>query len=108
MEDLNILKESYKELDETLRTLPEKLKRKIMVPFGKLAFFPGEIINTNKILVSLGENYFAYKSAKEAREVIERRKKCKRSAVVKLFCLTCYIKRYRGSNCLDHPSFLLH
>ena len=43
------------------------------VPFGKLAFMPGKLVHTNEILVLLGDNWFAEKSAKESCETIDRR-----------------------------------
>ena len=38
---------------------------------------PGEIIHTNEVMVLLGDNWFAERSAKQACEIIERRKKRK-------------------------------
>lgn len=40
---------------------------------GKLAFFPGKVKHTNEILVLLGENWFVERSAKQAREIVQRR-----------------------------------
>ena len=82
--------EEYEELDSTLSTLPHKLQHKIMVPFGSVAFFEGEIINTNKILVLLGDNYFVNKSVKQARELIERRIKCKTKKKKKIYFLKIF------------------
>jgi hypothetical protein len=47
------------------------------VPFGPLAFMPGNLVHTNEILVLLGDDWFVEKSAKQACEVIDRRMKCK-------------------------------
>ena len=40
---------------------------------GKKAFMPGQLIHTNEILVLLGDNWFAERSAKQACEIINRR-----------------------------------
>ncbi|XP_032229480.2 unconventional prefoldin RPB5 interactor isoform X2 [Nematostella vectensis] len=66
-------KSDYETLDNTLKTLPEKLNHDIMVPFGSLAFMPGKLIHTNEILVLLGDNWFAERSATQAREIVQRR-----------------------------------
>ena len=47
------------------------------VPFGKLAFMPGQLVHTNEILVLLGDNWFAERSAAQAAEIIDRRMKSK-------------------------------
>lgn len=39
----------------------------------KNAFMPGRLVNTNEILVLLGENWFVERSTKQAREMIDRR-----------------------------------
>ncbi|KAJ2643501.1 uri1, prefoldin-like chaperone [Coemansia sp. RSA 1694] len=44
-----------------------------MVPVGPLAFFPGKLIHTNEILVSLGDNWFTERSAKQAAAIAKRR-----------------------------------
>jgi unconventional prefoldin RPB5 interactor 1 len=46
-----------------------------MVPFGPKAFFPGQLKHTNEILVLLGDNWFAERSAKQAVEIVDRRLK---------------------------------
>lgn len=43
------------------------------VPISKYAFMPGQLVNTNEILVLLGENWFVEKSAKQARDIVSRR-----------------------------------
>ena len=37
---------------------------------------PGQLYHTNEILVLLGDNWFTTRTAKQAYEIIERRKKC--------------------------------
>ena len=54
--------EDYEELHQTLRELPAKVEHKILVPFTKLAFFPGSLRHTNEVMVLLGDNYFALRS----------------------------------------------
>ncbi|KAK5579276.1 hypothetical protein RB653_008957 [Dictyostelium firmibasis] len=75
IEDLKSNKNDYKELIDTLRHLPDTLQPKIMVPMGKLAFFEGNLKNTNEILILLGDNYFAKRSSKQTIDIIERRDK---------------------------------
>ena len=48
----------------------------VQVPFGRFAFMPGQLYHTNEILVLLGDNWFAERSAKQAIEIAERRKQC--------------------------------
>jgi unconventional prefoldin RPB5 interactor 1 len=43
------------------------------VPISKKAFMPGKLVNTNEILVLLGDNWFVERSAKQATEMIDRR-----------------------------------
>ena len=63
----------YEELRQTLHTLPERVEHRVMVPFGKMAFFPGTLRHTNEIMVLLGDNYFALRSAAQAAGIAERR-----------------------------------
>ncbi|KZV39236.1 RNA polymerase II subunit 5-mediating protein [Dorcoceras hygrometricum] len=46
-----------------------------MVPFGKAAFFPGQLIHTNEFLVLLGEGYYADRTSKQTAEILKRRGK---------------------------------
>jgi hypothetical protein len=43
------------------------------VPVTTKAFMPGKLVNTNEILVLLGENWFAERSSKQACDIIDRR-----------------------------------
>ena len=43
------------------------------MPLGKLALFPGQLRHTNEIMVLLGDNYFALRSASQAAAITERR-----------------------------------
>uniref|UniRef100_A0A4W3J5Z3 URI1 prefoldin like chaperone n=1 Tax=Callorhinchus milii TaxID=7868 RepID=A0A4W3J5Z3_CALMI len=54
---------------------PDKLSYDVMVPFGPLAFMPGQLVHTNEVTVLLGDNWFAKCSAKQASDLVEHRKK---------------------------------
>lgn len=43
------------------------------VNFGPKAFMPGQFVHTNEIMVLLGDNWFVERSAKQAREIVDRR-----------------------------------
>ncbi|XP_072926217.1 unconventional prefoldin RPB5 interactor 1 isoform X1 [Hemitrygon akajei] len=64
----------YEALQGRLKTLPDKLSYDVMVPFGPLAFMPGQLIHTNEVTVLLGDNWFAKCSAKQAVGLVEHRK----------------------------------
>jgi len=67
-------KTEYTHLKEKLSTITDKTTHNVMVPFGgKKAFFEGQLIHTNEIMVLLGDNWFAERSAKEASEICDRR-----------------------------------
>ena len=44
-----------------------------MIPMGKKAYMEGTLVHTNEIMVLLGDNWFAERSAKQAAEVAQRR-----------------------------------
>lgn len=67
------LKEDYLKLRERLQTLPDNVSEEVMIPVGKVAYFPGRLVHTNEIMVLLGDNWFAERSAKQAIEIIDRR-----------------------------------
>jgi unconventional prefoldin RPB5 interactor 1 len=67
-------KEDYTALKQRLATITDKTYYNIMVPFGgKKAFFEGQMVHTNEIMVLLGDNWFVERSAKEAGEICQRR-----------------------------------
>lgn len=72
---LQKFRKDYEHLLNILRTLPDKTSYEVMVPFGSLAFMPGRLLHTNEILVLLGDNWFAERSAKQAAEIVQRRLK---------------------------------
>ncbi|XP_043562798.1 unconventional prefoldin RPB5 interactor 1 isoform X1 [Chiloscyllium plagiosum] len=65
----------YEALQGRLKNLPDKVSYDVMVPFGPLAFMPGQLIHTNEVTVLLGDNWFAKCSAKQALSLVEHRKK---------------------------------
>jgi unconventional prefoldin RPB5 interactor 1 len=44
------------------------------VPFGKVAFFSGELVHTNELTVHIGASYYAERSARETVEILSRRR----------------------------------
>nr|XP_045597571.1 unconventional prefoldin RPB5 interactor-like [Procambarus clarkii] len=72
---LQTFKKDYEHLLKRLLSLPDKTAHEVMVPFGPLAFMPGHLVHTNEILVLLGDNWFAERSAKQAAGIVRRRLK---------------------------------
>jgi unconventional prefoldin RPB5 interactor 1 len=68
-------KADYEAVQARLVELPEKYAYDVMVPLGNQALMPGQIIHTNEVLVSLGDNWFAHCSAKQSVDIITRRLK---------------------------------
>eukprot|EP00039_Didymoeca_costata_P003274 m.66529 g.66529 ORF g.66529 m.66529 type:complete len:164 (-) comp11813_c0_seq4:890-1381(-) len=67
------LKKEYEGLEVTVKSLPDRTRHKAMIPIGSKAFFPGELIHTNELMVLLGDGYFVERSAKQTLEIISRR-----------------------------------
>ncbi|XP_014676418.1 PREDICTED: unconventional prefoldin RPB5 interactor-like [Priapulus caudatus] len=63
----------YRDLQKSMEIYPGEVSHDIMVPFGKLAFMPGKLVHTNEIMVLLGDNWFAERSAKQTIEIAQRR-----------------------------------
>ena len=57
-----------------LAELPRKLRHTVCVPLGPHAFFPGELVHTNEILLDLGQGYLAQCSASHAEGVLARQR----------------------------------
>lgn len=70
---LRRLRAEYEQLQVTLRDLPSRVEHDVMVPLCKNAFMPGKLRHTNEILVLLGDNIFAERSASQAAEIAARR-----------------------------------
>ncbi|KAJ2374826.1 hypothetical protein IW150_002884 [Coemansia sp. RSA 2607] len=66
-------RDEYLALQTILESLPTETTYSALVPVGPLAFFPGHLIHTNEILVLLGDNYFAERSALQASQIALRR-----------------------------------
>ncbi len=58
---------------QLITRLPDRVRHQAMVPYGKHAFFPGQLIHTNEYMVDLGCGYTLEASAKEAEGVLGRR-----------------------------------
>lgn len=63
----------YKHLHDRLSTIADKVTHEVMVPLNSMAFMPGHLIHTNEVLVLLGDNWFAVRSAKQAQDIVQRR-----------------------------------
>ncbi|RLN90446.1 hypothetical protein BBJ28_00001307 [Nothophytophthora sp. Chile5] len=81
----------YDAVASTLVDLPKKLTHQVMVPLGKRAMMPGKLVRTNEVLAHLGDEYFAWRTAPDAVEVIQRKKKgadcgskCQRGAYTRI------------------------
>ncbi|RCH81081.1 uri1, prefoldin-like chaperone [Rhizopus azygosporus] len=70
----NNYKTDYDALESLLKTLPDNTTRSAMIPLGKVAFMPGKLVHTNEILVLLGDKYYAERSAKQAIDILSRRR----------------------------------
>lgn len=73
LERLAQYEHDYDSLCSRLRTLPDSVSHEVMVPLNSLAFMPGRLVHTNEILVLLGDNWFAERSARQALAIAERR-----------------------------------
>lgn len=51
----------------------KKLSVEVMVPIGKKALMPGELIHTNEVLVGHYQGYFSACSAFKAEEICQHR-----------------------------------
>mmetsp|Transcript_46189 Transcript_46189/g.147803 ORF Transcript_46189/g.147803 Transcript_46189/m.147803 type:complete len:157 (-) Transcript_46189:211-681(-) len=74
LSDLKRFDGEYSALQERIASLTDKTRHGVMVPYGKVAFFPGELIHTNELLVHLGDSYYVEASAMQAGGIIDRRR----------------------------------
>eukprot|EP00955_Chlamydomonas_euryale_P091750 364644-Chlamydomonas_euryale.AAC.7 len=65
--------ETVEQVAATVAELPTKTRRTVLVPFGRHAFFPGELRHTNELRVHLGCGIYAEMSAADAAAVLGRR-----------------------------------
>jgi len=70
---LNKFIADYEAVKSSLTSLSEKCRHPVMVPFGNVAFMPGELVHTNEVLVLLGDNWFVEQSAKQTVDILSRR-----------------------------------
>ncbi|TDH68299.1 hypothetical protein CCR75_004116 [Bremia lactucae] len=59
---------------DALTELPNEISHKVMVPLGKRAMIPGKIVHSNEVLANLGDEYFSWRSATQALDIIKRKK----------------------------------
>ena len=74
---LDAIANSYSSLSSFLTETNTRLTQNAMVPLGKYGMIQGQLYNTNKVLVSMGDNWFVEMSVHDAQEVIQRRQSCK-------------------------------
>ncbi|EOA36634.1 hypothetical protein CARUB_v10011875mg [Capsella rubella] len=82
--EMNRLQQFVDENDNLInlvKKLPDQLHHNVMVPYGKMAFFPGRLIHTNECLVLLGENYYTDRTSKQTVEFLKRRDKTLQSQI---------------------------
>ncbi|CAE6911598.1 unnamed protein product [Symbiodinium sp. CCMP2592] len=63
----------YRELRGVLAELPDKVSHPVMVPFGPMASFPGQLVHTNEVLCQLSSEYFALRTTGNALKMVDRR-----------------------------------
>ncbi|RHW67619.1 prefoldin subunit [Trypanosoma brucei equiperdum] len=64
----------YKQLQDVLQCITDRCRVPVLAPVASgAAYFEATIDYTNNILVLLGDNWFTERSAKQAREIAERR-----------------------------------
>ena len=71
---LHAYRQEYTDLHATLSAVPDRASRDMLVPLGAVAFMPGRLVHTNEVTVLLGDNYFVERSAKQACEILARRR----------------------------------
>ena len=69
------------ELEDVVRDLPNKVSHRVMVPFTDVAFFPGRLVHTNELLVLLGSDLYAERSASQTLDILERRREMLREKI---------------------------
>lgn len=72
--ELRRFDDDYADLQRLVRDLPNRTSHEVMVPFTDVAFFPGRLIHTNELLVLLGSDLYAERSATQTLDIIERRR----------------------------------
>eukprot|EP00798_Chlamydomonas_sp_ICE-L_P003188 gene3188-13202_t len=74
LQQLTAVQSEVSEVKDMLEhDLPAKLSHQISVPFGRHAFFMGEIQHTNELMVHLGAKYYVECTAPHAASIVGRR-----------------------------------
>lgn len=77
LDELESRRASYEALARRLFTLPQRPRRDGLIPVGPRLYLPGQVTDTNRITVLLGDGgdaaYFAERSAFQARGIVQRR-----------------------------------
>eukprot|EP00761_Pharyngomonas_kirbyi_P001507 gb/GECH01001511.1/.p1 GENE.gb/GECH01001511.1/~~gb/GECH01001511.1/.p1 ORF type:complete len:348 (+),score=142.12 gb/GECH01001511.1/:1-1044(+) len=76
--------DTCKDTHSVVEALPRKIEHEIMVPLGDIAYMPGKLIHTNELLVLLGDNYFAKRSAYQTEGILTRREDLMKERIHKL------------------------
>ena len=71
--ELRRFDDDYAVLERVVRDLPAKTSQ-VMVPFTDVAFYPGRLVHTNELLVLLGADVYAERSATQTLDIIARRR----------------------------------
>ncbi|KAJ3098425.1 COP9 signalosome complex subunit 6 [Phlyctochytrium planicorne] len=66
--------DEYQSVETFLTNVHKTTKVKYKVQLSKLAFMMGELIHTNEVIVSLGDNWFVERSNTQALEIVKRRR----------------------------------
>jgi len=72
LSELKQKRNSCVEVIDLLRSAPSKTRHKVMVPFGKAAFYEGEMRHTNEFLVKLDDTMLE-RTAEQTIEILERK-----------------------------------
>ena len=72
--ELRRFDDEYADLERVVRDLPAKTSHEVMVPFTDVAFYPGRLVHTNELLVLLGADVYAERSATQTLDIIARRR----------------------------------
>ncbi|KAK9905103.1 hypothetical protein WJX75_009668 [Coccomyxa subellipsoidea] len=56
-----------------LQDLPKKGTAETMVPLGKAAFFPGQLVDTQQCLIRMGDSLHVHRTTSEAVAILQKR-----------------------------------
>lgn len=73
IDELRAKADSFRSVRSQLEDMPLKLSHPVMVPLvDDLAYVPGRLVRTNEVLCLLGDNYFVWRSAHDAKGIVDR------------------------------------